>query len=177
LSLVRACSPGDYVSLYQQTWETRSLLSFSVQSTLCRQALLLQGRCPDIWCPNLSPGRSCVQPPEVLRSHGQSSGDLGGVSWFWCRLEGTCDPGQAVFSASLINAVSGPVQLDWGSSCVPLTRGPKIPWRVLWGPCGVCRLRAQGAPVLVPTHQKSFNVNHNTHKVKPIRNTSKITRN
>ena len=59
MSLVRACSSGDYVSLYQQTWETRSLLSFSVQSTLCRQALLLQARCPDIWCSNLPPGRSC----------------------------------------------------------------------------------------------------------------------
>jgi hypothetical protein len=46
----------------------------------------------------------------------------------------TCDPSQAGFSASLINAVSGPVRLDWSNSCVPLTRGPEIPWRVLWGP-------------------------------------------
>ena len=53
-----------------------SWVSVSVQSTLCRQALLLQGRCPDIWCSNLPPDRSCV----------------------------------------------------------PLTRGLKIPWRVLWGP-------------------------------------------
>ena len=30
------------------------------------------------------------------------------VPWCWCRPEGTCDPGQAGFSASLINAVSGP---------------------------------------------------------------------
>jgi hypothetical protein len=53
----------------------------------------------------------------------------------WCGLEGTCDPDQAGFSASLINAVSGPVLLDWSRCCVPLTRGLKILWRVLWGPC------------------------------------------
>ena len=48
MSLVGACSSCDSVSLYQQIWETRALLSFSGQSTLCRQALLLQGRCTDI---------------------------------------------------------------------------------------------------------------------------------
>jgi hypothetical protein len=47
--MVRACSSCDSVSLYQQTWETSTLLSFSDQSTLCRQALLLQGRYTDIW--------------------------------------------------------------------------------------------------------------------------------
>ena len=41
----------------------------------------------------------------------------------WRGLKGTCDPDQAGFSASLINAVSGPVRLDWSRSCVPLTRG------------------------------------------------------
>ena len=50
----------------------------------------------------------------------------------WRGPEGTCAPDQARFSASLINAVSGPARLDWSSSCVPLTRGLKIPWRVLW---------------------------------------------
>jgi hypothetical protein len=60
LSLVRACSSGDSVSLYQQTWETSSLLSFSGQSILCKQALFLQGSCSDIWCSNLTPGKSCV---------------------------------------------------------------------------------------------------------------------
>ena len=50
----------------------------------------------------------------------------------WRGLEGTCAPDQARFSASLINAVSGPVRLDWSSSCVPLTRGLKIWWWVLW---------------------------------------------
>jgi hypothetical protein len=36
----------------------------------------------------------------------------------WCRPEGTCDPDQARFSASLINAVSGPARLDW--STIPI---------------------------------------------------------
>ena len=53
-----------------------------------------------------------VHSPEVLKSRGESSGDLG-VSTdstpkvLRCRRgpEGTCDPGQAGFSASLINAV------------------------------------------------------------------------
>jgi hypothetical protein len=67
LSLVRACSSGDSVSLYKQTWEASSLLSFSGQSILCRQALFLQGRCPDIWCSNLPPGRSCVPLTRGLR--------------------------------------------------------------------------------------------------------------
>jgi hypothetical protein len=81
--------------------------------------------------------------PEVFRSHGESCETLGvsadsvpKVCRFWRRPEGTCDPGQAVFSASLINAVSGPARLDWSSSCVPLTRGLKILWRVLCGPWG-----------------------------------------
>jgi hypothetical protein len=56
--------------------------------------------------------------------------------WCWRGLEGTCDPDQAGFSAFLINAVSGPARLDWSRSCVSLTRGLKILWRVLWGPCG-----------------------------------------
>ena len=58
------------------------------------------------------------------------------VTRCWHRLEGTCDPGHARFSVSLINAVSGPARLDWNRSCVPLTRGPKILWRVLWEPKG-----------------------------------------
>jgi hypothetical protein len=50
----------------------------------------------------------------------------------WRGPKGTCSPDQVWFSASLINAVSGPARLDWSISCVPLTRGLKIPWRVLW---------------------------------------------
>jgi hypothetical protein len=34
------------------------------------------------------------------------------------------------------SAVSCPEWLDWNRSCVPLTRGPKIAWRVLYGPWG-----------------------------------------
>ena len=58
------------------------------------------------------------------------------VPWCWHGPEGTCDPNQAGFSASLINAVLGPSRLDWSRQCVPLTRGLKILWGVLWRPCG-----------------------------------------
>jgi hypothetical protein len=105
--------------------------------------------------------RTCLQAevvihsPEVLRSHGESCGYLGvstdsapKMPWCWHGPEGTCDPGQVGFSAFLINAVSGPVQLDWSRSCVPLTRGLNILWRVLWGLGGVRRLCTQGALVL-----------------------------
>jgi hypothetical protein len=51
----------------------------------------------------------------------------------WRGPEGTCDPDQATFSASLIIAVSGPARLDWSRCCVPLTRGLNIPWGILWG--------------------------------------------
>jgi hypothetical protein len=53
----------------------------------------------------------------------------------WWGPEGTCAPDQAGFSASLINAVSGPAGLDWSNSCFPLTRGLKISWWVLLIPC------------------------------------------
>jgi hypothetical protein len=118
LSLVRFSS-GVYVSLYQQTWETSSFLSFSVQSILCSYALLLQEMCPDIWCSNLPPGRSCDPLTEVLRSHGGSCAYLTGVRRLHALAtpvlagpEQTCVPDQARFSASLINAVSGPARLD-----------------------------------------------------------------
>ena len=77
-----------------------------------------------------------------------SRNSLGWVTlgWCWQHPEGTCDPGQAGFFASLINAVSGPMQFDWNRSCVPLTRGPKIPWRVLWGPCGCLPTPHPGCP-------------------------------
>ena len=61
----------------------------------------------------------------VCRLHAQATLVLAGP-------EGTCAPDQAVFSASLSNAVSGPARLDCSSSCVPLTRGLKVPWQVLW---------------------------------------------
>jgi hypothetical protein len=133
--------------LYQQTWETSSILSFSGQRTLCRQALLLQGRCPDIWCLNLPPGRSCFPltigfniPWKVLCGSLWVSGDSPGQGpWYCSGLEGTCAPGQAGLSDSLINAVSGPTRLDWSRCCVPLTRGLRIPWWIL---CGSLRVSA-----------------------------------
>jgi hypothetical protein len=150
LSLVRACSSGDYVSLYQQTWETGSILSFSGQSTLCRQALLLQERCPDIWCLNLPPGRSCVPltrglriPWGILCGSLWVSGDSAGKApQCWSGPEGTCAPAQAGLSASLVNAVSGPVRLDWSRCCVPLTRGLRILWGIL---CGSLRVSGDSA--------------------------------
>jgi hypothetical protein len=102
-SLLRACSSGDSVSLYKQTWEGSSLLSMSGQSILCRQALFLQGGYPDIWCSNWTPGRSCVPLTRglripwgilcgPLRVSGASAGKvLRGSSG----TEGACAPGQA----------------------------------------------------------------------------------
>ena len=51
----------------------------------------------------------------------------------WSEPEGTCAPDQAGLSPSLINAVSGPERLDWSRHCVPLTRGLRIPWRIMCG--------------------------------------------
>jgi hypothetical protein len=103
LSLLRACSSGDSVSLYKQTWEGSSLLSFSGQSILCRQALFMQGRYPDIWCSNQTPGRSCVPltrglriPCGILCGPARVSGDSAGkVPWGSSGAEGACAPGQA----------------------------------------------------------------------------------
>jgi hypothetical protein len=71
---------------------------------------------------------------------------LGGVRC-WSEPEGTCDPDQAELSASLINAVSGPVRLDWSRRCVPLTRGFRIPWGILCGSLRVSGDSAGKAPV------------------------------
>jgi hypothetical protein len=98
LCLVRACSSGDSVSLYQQTWETSSLLIFSGQSILCGQALFLQGRYPDIWCSNLPPGRGCVPLTSGLRilwvilcgSLWVSRDSPGKAPQCWSGPEGTC---------------------------------------------------------------------------------------
>ena len=54
----------------------------------------------------------------------------------WSGPEGTCVPVKAGLSASLVNAVSGPVLLDWSRCCVPLTRDLRIPWRILCGSLG-----------------------------------------
>jgi hypothetical protein len=103
LSLLRACSSGDSVSLYKQTCEGSTLLSFSGQSILCRQALFLQGRYPDIWCSNRSPGRSCFPltrglriPCGILWGPLWVSGDPAGkVARGLSGAERACAPGQA----------------------------------------------------------------------------------
>jgi hypothetical protein len=56
LSLAGSCSSCDSVSLCQQSWESSSLLSLRSQTTFCRQGLLLQGKCTDVWCSDLPPG-------------------------------------------------------------------------------------------------------------------------
>jgi hypothetical protein len=103
LSLLRACSSGDSVSLYKQTWQGSSLLSFSGQSILCGQALFLQGRYPDIRCSNWPLGRSCVLltrglriPCGILCGPLRVSGDSAGkVPQCSSGVEGTCAPSQA----------------------------------------------------------------------------------
>ena len=67
----------------------------------------------------------------------------------WSEPEGTCAPDQAGLSASLINAVSGPVRLDWSRCCVPLTRSLKIAWRVLWVAGGSQTTVRPSYPVLI----------------------------
>ena len=51
----------------------------SVVTVLCRQALLLQGRCPDISCSNLPAAEVVFHSLEVLRSCGGYYEDLLGV--------------------------------------------------------------------------------------------------
>jgi hypothetical protein len=76
----------------------------------------------------------------------------------WRGPEETCDPDQARFSASLINAASGPTRLHWSSSCAPLTRGLKILWQVLWVACG-CQQTQHHGSLMVEDIKKDFN-NH-----------------
>jgi hypothetical protein len=95
--------------------------------------------------------RTCLLPevvfhsPEVIGSRGQSCGGP-----CWCRETLLVrHPGARVYrkglvpqvrpgsSAFLVNAVSGSERLDWGRSCVPLTRGLRIPWGILCGPLRV----------------------------------------
>jgi hypothetical protein len=88
--------------------------------------------------------------PQVLRSRGESFEGLGHVQKFharkeprcWSGLEGTCVPDQARLSAYLVNAVSGPVSLDWSRRCVPLTRGLRIPGGIM---CGSLRVSGDSA--------------------------------
>jgi hypothetical protein len=133
--LVSISRPGSQESALSWVSVVRALSAGKLSS--CRE------------CAQISGVRTCLlvevvfHSGKVLRSGGECSVDLGGVCQLraqgdrcWGRPEEICDPGQSGFSASLINAVSSPKRLDWNRSCVPLTRGPKIPWRVLCGPWG-----------------------------------------
>ena len=51
----------------------------------------------------------------------------------WSKPQGTYALDQARLSASLINAVSGPICLDWSRRCVLLTRGFMVLWGILCG--------------------------------------------
>ena len=160
MSLLRACSSGDSVSLYKQTWEGSSLLSFSGQSILCRQALFLQGGYPGIWCSNQTPGRCCVPltsglsiPCGILCGPLRVSGDSAGkVARGSSGAEGACAPGQAQGSL-LPYFLLSQVQRDWiGAGAVfhsPEVLGSRGESCV--GPCG-CRAsllaRYPGAQVL-----------------------------
>jgi hypothetical protein len=98
---------------------------------------------------NLCSTHQSLETP--LGTLGVSNDSVSKVTQCWHQPEGTCDPGQAGFSCSLINAFSGPMGLDWNRSCVPLTIGPKILWRVLWGPWGCPPSLCSSDPVLAPT--------------------------
>jgi hypothetical protein len=63
LSLVGGCSFCDSVSLCQDSCECNSHLSSSGQSTLCREALLLHGRCPAVWSSDPPPEFWGQNPP------------------------------------------------------------------------------------------------------------------
>jgi hypothetical protein len=65
----------------------------------------------------------------------------------WSGPEGTCAPDQAWLSASLVNAVSGPVRLDWSRCCVPLTKSLRILWGILRGSLRVSGDSAGKAPL------------------------------
>jgi hypothetical protein len=81
-----------------------------------------------------------------VRTLGVSSNSAHKELRCWSELEGTCAPDQAGLSASLINAVSGPLRLDWSRFCVPLTRGLRIPWGILCGSLQVSGDSAGKAP-------------------------------
>jgi hypothetical protein len=68
-----------------------------------------------------------------VRTLGVSGNSARKEPQYWSGPEGTCAPDQAGLSASLVNAVSGPAQLDWSR----LTRGLRIPWGILCGPLRV----------------------------------------
>jgi hypothetical protein len=110
-----------------------------------RTPLLWQRTCPDVW-----------SPKRVL-SQKLFSRDLGGVHWLCaqvtqccCWLEGTCDPGQATFSASLMLSQ---VPHDWIGTEV-VFHSPEVlrfHGESSRDPGGKRWLLAQGDPVLALT--------------------------
>jgi hypothetical protein len=108
----------------------------SVQYTLGR---VPEPRCLLLMLRQSAPTPGRPQSSEFLWSRGWCCGYLAVVrglcvlaALVLLGLEGACVPTRTRFSASLTNAVSSPVRLDWSRCCVPLTRSPKIAWRVLW---------------------------------------------
>ena len=81
-----------------------------------------------------------------VRTLGVSGNSTHKESRCWSGPEGTCAPAQAGLSASLVNSVSGPAQLDWSRRCVLLTRGLRIPWGILCGSLKVSGDSAGKAP-------------------------------
>jgi hypothetical protein len=63
LFLPGAWSSCDSVSLCKHSWESNSHLSSRGQSTLCRQALVLQGRSPEVWSSDPPPESWSQNPP------------------------------------------------------------------------------------------------------------------
>jgi hypothetical protein len=106
----------------------RVLASCSLAWKVPRYLLFEPASWQKLWSPHQ---RSKVPVESPVGTLGVSSDSAPKVPQCWRGLEGTCDTDQAGFSASLINTVSGPLCLDWSRSCVPLTRVPKIEWRVL----------------------------------------------
>ena len=149
LSLVGAWSSCDSVSLCQHSWESNSHLSSSGQSTLCRQTLLLQGRCPAVWNADTPPEFWGENPPcrPTLLWQGMCPGVWVSAlppSWGW-RPEGTL--------TKKLCCLYWPCALSW--SGVPgCARGPVV-WSVLWCPrCpwlgSLCRWRGWPWPEWIP---------------------------
>jgi hypothetical protein len=128
LSLAGAWSSCDSISLCQHSWEFNSHLSPSGQSTLCRQALLLQGRCPKVWSSDPPPeswGQSHPCRPILLwqaRCPGVWVSALP-PGWGW-RPDWKLSKKLCCFCC--------PRALQWsqGPGCA---RGPAA-WRAPWGP-------------------------------------------
>jgi hypothetical protein len=132
LSLAGAWSSCDSVSLCHHSRESNSHLSSSGQSTLCRQALLLQGRCPALWSSDLPPESWGQSPPCQLTLLWQKGTQGSGSQW--CLLaedKGQKGPCPRSSVASVANMLSSDHEV---LSVLEVL----LIWRVLWGP--ICPL-------------------------------------